>query len=103
MLVVNVRDYGGVFKAIKEGVVYVGRPGALGNPFVLHNEEGRQTAIDSYRRWLYERLSSGDQAVIAALEALREHSIIGCWCKPLACHGDVIVSAWKWWMGQKHA
>ena len=94
--VVNLRDFGGRRKAEAAGVIYVGRPTPLGNPFSLL-KFSRQNSIDRYRRWLYERLTIGDEKVIEALESLTDKSVIGCFCKPLACHGDIIVKAWTWW------
>ena len=79
-----------------KGVVYCGRPSPLGNPFSLKNFS-REESIAHYREWLHRQLIRGNQEVIKALEALQEDSILGCYCKPLDCHCDVIIKAWKWW------
>jgi hypothetical protein len=38
------------------GQVYVGRPGPLGNPFVVGRDGSRAEVIAKYRRWLWARL-----------------------------------------------
>ncbi len=101
MKVVNVYDYGGVAPAIKAGVIFCGRPTVLGNPFPLNGEATRGKAIDFYRRWLYTRLVEGDERVIAALEAIKEDDLLGCFCAPKACHCDIIIKAWYWWKEKK--
>ena len=104
MRVVNVRDYGSVTKAELAGVTYVGRPSLLGNPYShLRHARGcifvatREIAIDKYRRYLYQRLINRDPQIVATLEALKEDSVLGCWCVPLACHASIIAAAWEWW------
>jgi hypothetical protein len=29
------------------------------------------------------------------IRALPANAVLGCWCKPGSCHGDVIVKIWK--------
>jgi hypothetical protein len=103
MKVVNVRDYGGLAKAIAAGVVYVGRPTVLGNPYThLGGVPGtirvasRAVAIRKYRRWLHEKLEQRDVEVIAALDRLNETDFLGCWCMPQACHAEIIIAAWEY-------
>lgn len=65
--------------------VYIGRPSKWGNPFVSGRDGDRKEVIDKYRSYImnnYELLNS--------LEELRGKKL-GCFCKPLACHGDVLV------------
>jgi hypothetical protein len=103
MQIVNIRDYkGSITSAIKAGVIYCGRPSPLGNPFKVDTEEKRKEAIDKYRSWLYTQLRSGNTKVISALEELKEDSVLGCWCKPLDCHCDIIIKAWYWWKTEKN-
>lgn len=71
--------------------VYIGRPSKWGNPF-SHNKgtlahyrvESREAAIAAYREYVLAR-----PELLAALPELRG-KVLGCWCKPLACHGDVL-------------
>jgi hypothetical protein len=94
--VVNVKDYGGLQAATKAGVIYCGRPNPLGNPFRL-DKFSREEAISNYRVWLYHQLINNNRKIISTLEELKEDSVLGCWCKPLACHCDIIIKAWYWW------
>ena len=65
--------------------VDVGRPTKWGNPFVIGKHSNRAEVIELYEQWLYE-----NKALMAALGELRG-MVLGCWCAPLACHGDVLV------------
>lgn len=66
--------------------VYIGRPGKWGNPFTLTVEGDRATVIAKYRGWL---------ALEMELGRLDPHElrgkVLGCWCAPKACHGDVLL------------
>jgi len=66
----------------------VGDPGWLGNPYPK-SQYGREKCIELFRADFEERLAS-DAEFRAAVEDLRGE-ILGCYCKPKACHGDVIV------------
>ena len=79
---------------------YIGRPSVLGNPFKIVPGEGREEMIEKYRIWLWEEIKKKGK-VYRELMRLAELAKIGdliliCWCKPLACHGDVIKSAIEW-------
>jgi hypothetical protein len=65
--------------------VYIGRPSKWGNPFVVGKHGTREQVIERYERWLL-----GNDALMAALPELRG-KVLGCWCAPRACHGDVLV------------
>jgi hypothetical protein len=64
---------------------YIGRPGKWGNPFVIGKDGDRAAVIAQYEAWLIRQ-----PALMAALPDLRG-KILGCWCAPAACHGDVLV------------
>lgn len=68
--------------------VYIGRPGPWGNPFVLGRDGDRDTVLAKYRAWLAEH----PELIDRAKHELRGKAL-GCFCKPLACHGDVLVEA----------
>jgi hypothetical protein len=95
MNVVNVRQFGGRVQAERNGVVYAGRPSIFGNPFVLADEAARGSTIEQYRKWLWQQVAA-DTAVAKAIRALPADATLGCWCKPHACHCDVIVRCWEW-------
>jgi hypothetical protein len=64
--------------------VYIGRPSKWGNPFRLRREADRVQVLAQYRAWV---LTQPD--LVAALPELRG-KVLGCYCKPRACHGDVL-------------
>ena len=73
--------------------VYIGRAGKgkdgyFGNPFLLLKGEERGSTIQRYRKWFYTRLER-DSEFRERIENLRGKTL-GCFCKPHACHGDVI-------------
>lgn len=75
--------------------VYIGRAsgarGKWGNPF-SHLEgtlaefkvADREEAVRRYEEWILTQ-----QHLLDSLHELRG-KVLGCWCKPLACHGDVL-------------
>jgi hypothetical protein len=68
--------------------VYIGRPSRWGNPFNLLNprdEIERAAVLLNYRAWL----NSQPELIEAARRELRG-KVLGCWCSPRACHGDVL-------------
>lgn len=65
--------------------VYIGRPGPWGNPFVIGRDGTRTDVVAKYQAWL--------EARPALMERARRElagRVLGCWCAPLACHGDVL-------------
>lgn len=71
--------------------VYIGRGSRWGNPF--SHKEGTQAlfvvktraqAIERYEEWILKQ-----PELLAALSELKG-KVLGCYCKPLACHGDVL-------------
>lgn len=64
--------------------VYIGRPSKWGNPFTIGKDGDRNEVIKKYARWL-----SKQPDLLAALPELRG-KILGCWCYPKACHGDIL-------------
>lgn len=70
--------------------VYIGRGTILGNPFPIEHgsENDRTRVIEKYRTYFYEELLTDavKKKYIDSLHGLT----LGCHCKPLPCHGDVI-------------
>ena len=71
--------------------VYIGRPSKWGNPFshkdgtqAKYRVSTREEAVAKYKEWLMTQPS-----LLADLHELRG-KILGCWCTPQACHGDVL-------------
>lgn len=72
--------------------VYIGRPSIWGNPF-SHLDDTlaqfrvatREEAIEAYEEWINQRPD-----LLSLLPDLRG-KVLGCWCAPKPCHGDVLV------------
>jgi hypothetical protein len=65
--------------------VYIGRPGPWGNPFVLGRDGSREEVLAKYERWL---LAQPD--LLERARAELRGKVLGCWCAPQPCHGDVL-------------
>jgi hypothetical protein len=65
--------------------VYIGRHSKWSNPFRIGRNGTRQQVIQRYERYL-----SQCPWLLADLPEL-EGLVLGCWCSPHACHGDVLV------------
>ena len=77
-----------VNKRKEQDDVYIGRGSMFGNPYPITTERDRETVIELYRQWFYNQLK--DPNFKAEVEKLRDKKL-GCYCKPAACHGDIIV------------
>ena len=64
--------------------VYIGRPTRWGNPFQIGRDGTRAEVIAKYEVWLHTQ----DHLMSSLLEL--KGKALGCWCKPEACHGDVL-------------
>lgn len=65
--------------------VYIGRPSKWGNPFTIGRDGTREEVIAKYKEWvLYNADLMGDLITLKG-------KVLGCWCAPQACHGDVLV------------
>jgi hypothetical protein len=71
--------------------VYIGRGSKWGNPF-SHKDgtlaqfkvSSRKEAIESYEKWIRTQ-----DHLMSSLPDLKG-KVLGCWCKPQSCHGDVL-------------
>lgn len=62
-----------------------GFPGSIwANPFHIGKDGPRDVVIEKYRQYLLR-----SPALLALLPTLK-NKVLGCWCRGLACHGDVI-------------
>lgn len=77
--------------------VYIGRamPGLtasrFANPYKIGVDGSRDAVIALYRKHLRQMMED-DPSARQELEALRGKRL-GCFCKPKACHGDVLLEA----------
>ena len=72
--------------------VYIGRPSKWGNPY-SHKQgtlaEFRVNSVEEAVEKYKEYLQSNDELLISLHEL--KGKVLGCWCKPGLCHGDVLV------------
>jgi hypothetical protein len=61
--------------------------GYFGNPFTVQ-QYSRERCIELYREYFAERMLN--DPVFRTAVMLLKGKVLGCFCKPLACHGDVI-------------
>lgn len=65
--------------------IYIGRPSKWGNPFKIGKDGTREEVIEKYRQYILMNPN-----LLSSLHELRGR-ILGCWCSPEKCHGDVLV------------
>lgn len=89
--------------------VYIGRRrgnpiphGHFGNPFshkkgtlAVLELQSREECVIAYRKWLkgedyHDVEPERRQWILNNLHLLKD-KVLGCYCKPLACHGDVLL------------
>ena len=54
------------------------------NKFRIGEDGTREEVIEKYENWI-----SGQPQLLSSLHELKDKTL-GCWCKPSACHGDVL-------------
>lgn len=95
------------YKNLKEWIedennVYIGRRGVVfingkrypdedsiwHNPYKIDKNKTRADVIEKYKIYITEKIKRENLQI--ELEKLRNKQL-GCWCKPLCCHGDVLL------------
>lgn len=66
--------------------VYIGRGSKWGNPFKIGEHGDREEVISKYEAYIMS-----NPELISQLHELNG-KVLGCWCKPKTCHGDIL----KW-------
>lgn len=78
--------------------IYIGRGSKWGNPFThIKNKttkaefivNSRKEAIERYKEWILTK-----PELLSCLHEL-DGKVLGCYCKPKSCHGDVLVELIK--------
>lgn len=82
-------------KVVQGYDVYIGRECTFGgwnlsrsewaNPYRIGRDGTREDVIEKYKAYV-ERNN-----LKARIQSELKGKVLGCWCKPLACHGDVLV------------
>jgi hypothetical protein len=103
--------------------VYIGRfnkhyglkQSALQNPYIISKTLTREQSIEHYKRRIIRSIKAlqkekhPDLIMTELIRIIRlERKLnkennqvkLSCYCKPLACHGDVIITAINWLMKQ---
>jgi len=65
-----------------------GQDGYFGNPIRLSANEPKGATLERYETYFYKRLSE-DEEFRRRIHELKG-KILGCFCKPFPCHGDII-------------
>ena len=65
--------------------IYIGRPSKWGNPFSIGKDGSREEVIAKYHDYIMLK-----PELLADLPELKG-KVLGCWCSPHACHGDILV------------
>ena len=65
--------------------IYIGRPSKWGNPFSISKDGTREEVIKKYKEWILKQPD-----LLNDLHELKG-KILGCWCSPNICHGDVLI------------
>lgn len=78
----------------RAGIVFVDKvrwpkeSSKFANPFKVDKDGTRDEVIAKYEQYLLELLKK-DTTLIDELKSMKGKNL-GCWCKPEACHGDVL-------------
>jgi hypothetical protein len=72
--------------------IYIGRPTIWGNKYSHQSDTQaefrvgtREEAIAAYERWLLS-----EPVMVAMAKRDLRGKVLGCWCRPKLCHGDVL-------------
>lgn len=70
--------------------VFIGRPSKWGNPFKIGRDGNREAVIAKYKQWLTELYDGRYRPLFYEATTELSGKVLGCFCAPLRCHGDVI-------------
>lgn len=82
--------------------VYIGRKGIVfidgerypkhdsmwANPFKVTDNDTRENVLDKYEKYIIAKIRK--ENLVDQLLKLKGKNL-GCWCKPEACHGDILL------------
>lgn len=88
-ILINIRGQHGRHRAERAksagNYVLIGRPSIWGNPYTIGKDGSRKEVVEKYRRYLMSRPD-----LLAKIPEL-EGAVLGCWCLPSPCHGEVLL------------
>lgn len=65
--------------------IYIGRPSKWGNPFEIGKDGERLEVLAKYKEWILTQ-----QHLLDSLGEL-DGKILGCFCYPMICHGNILI------------
>lgn len=65
--------------------VLITRPRKWGNPFTIGKDGNREEVIRKFKEWILTQ-----PRLLNDLDEL-DGKVLGCWCHPKPCHGDVLI------------
>jgi len=75
------------------GTIRIDRTTIFGNPFKIKKGCTRKQSIEKFKSYFYNRIKT-DKVFRQRIKALGGH-VLGCWCKPNPCHGDILLKLLK--------
>ena len=69
--------------------VYIGRGSKWGNPYIIGKDGTREEVMKKYKKYIMN-----EPVLLSSLYQL-DGKVLGCWCRPKSCHGDVLVKLIK--------
>ena len=67
---------------------YIGRGSVYGNPFIISKDNTREAVLLNFTKYFYDKVDKDPEFKKQVL--LLKDCRLGCFCKPEACHGDII-------------
>lgn len=69
--------------------IYIGRGSKYGNPYIIGKHGTREDVIEKYTIYLDNQIDIGN-ITITELADMHGYDLV-CFCKPLPCHGDILL------------
>lgn len=74
--------------------LYIGRPSKWGNPYTFKRSTRAKLIVPTRMESIVRFEEYARENLWENLEELNGH-VLGCWCKPLDCHGDILLELFK--------
>jgi hypothetical protein len=71
------------------GDVRIDRATKWGNPYPITDTDSRDAVLFKYTWYIVNAMENKELNITELTDARR----LGCWCKPKACHGDILKKA----------
>lgn len=65
--------------------IYIGRPSKWGNKYVIGKDGSREEVIQKYANDITPAFKN-------EIKKELKGKVLGCWCSPKVCHGDVLAA-----------